>query len=400
MRTWVLFAVVAATLAVACRPGAIPGETQADGALPLPGVAVGGGLAPRAPSHPDQPAEPQPPAVTMVRTGERLPEGLLPEVGAINGVGTVSPVLWGQALLTSSRAPDGRIVDQPRNGFAIPLELIGIDPESYSQLVPVRDQARFRQLSAGRALLGTTAARLRRLGPGAALHLSTGQSLTVEGVVDDRLIRSAEVVVTQATAHGLGIEDVRYALLAVRDQQVTRAISASAARYGGVRAMELGRAPWNASWRSILPQVVIKERFGEFAFAPAENDWITVDPDWVQANIVTAPVPILGQVTCHRAMIPALAAAMADLEREGLAHTVVPDDFAGCYAPGLIKAPGNVSRHAWGLAVDINASRNPLGSPSQQDPRLVAVMERHGFGFGGRWGVPDPMHFEYHGLPR
>ncbi|MDP9406229.1 MAG: M15 family metallopeptidase, partial [Actinomycetota bacterium] len=53
-----------------------------------------------------------------------------------------------------------------------------------------------------------------------------------------------------------------------------------------------------------------------------------------------------------------------------------------------------------GIAVDLNAARNPFGARSVQDPRLVAVMARHGFGFGGRWPVPDPMHFEYRGVAR
>ena len=35
---------------------------------------------------------------------------------------------------------------------------------------------------------------------------------------------------------------------------------------------------------------------------------------------------------------------------------------------------------------------------AHQDPRLVRIMERHGFSWGGRWPtVPDGMHFEYHG---
>ena len=59
---------------------------------------------------------------------------------------------------------------------------------------------------------------------------------------------------------------------------------------------------------------------------------------------------------------------------------------------------GTTSLHAWGLAVDLNASRNPQGSPPHQDLRLVHVMERHGFSWGGRWPtVPDGMHFEFHG---
>ena len=109
-------------------------------------------------------------------------------------------------------------------------------------------------------------------------------------------------------------------------------------------------------------------------------------------------VPILGSVTCHRRMIPALRSALGELARRGLARLVDAGDYAGCYAPRRIPGSGSRSLHAWGLAVDLNASRNPQGSKPHQDLRLVHVMERHGFWWGGRWPtVPDPMHFEFHG---
>ena len=53
---------------------------------------------------------------------------------------------------------------------------------------------------------------------------------------------------------------------------------------------------------------------------------------------------------------------------------------------------------ALGLAVDLNASVNGQYRESNQDPRLVRIMEKHGFTWGGRWPTaPDPMHFEWHG---
>jgi hypothetical protein len=118
----------------------------------------------------------------------------------------------------------------------------------------------------------------------------------------------------------------------------------------------------------------------------------------VKRNIRSARVPILGSVTCHRRMIPALGRALSDLQRRGLARLVDPGDYAGCYAPRRIPTSGTLSLHARGLAVDLNASRNPQGGKPHQDRRLVRVMERHGFSRGGRLPtVPDGMHFEFHG---
>jgi hypothetical protein len=97
-------------------------------------------------------------------------------------------------------------------------------------------------------------------------------------------------------------------------------------------------------------------------------------------------------------MIPVLRRALATLQRRGLARLVDPGDYAGCYAPRRIPASGSLSLHAFGLAVDLNASRNPQGSSPRQDRRLVGIMERAGLWWGGRWPtVPDGMHFEFHG---
>lgn len=55
---------------------------------------------------------------------------------------------------------------------------------------------------------------------------------------------------------------------------------------------------------------------GAMRFQILANGFIRPDPAWVSANIVTATVPILGRVTCHRLMIPRLSAALGEIHRE------------------------------------------------------------------------------------
>ena len=43
----------------------------------------------------------------------------------------------------------------------------------------------------------------------------------------------------------------------------------------------------------------------------------------------------------------------------------------------------------------MNVNTNWLGQTPHQDPRLVRDFARHGFVWGGRFLVPDGMHFEY-----
>ena len=98
---------------------------------------------------------------------------------------------------------------------------------------------------------------------------------------------------------------------------------------------------------------------------------------------------------------------MRELKRKGIAHTARRSNYAGCFNPRFISSYDNsdvgpvrrISRHAWGIALDINAGNNPFGSRPNQDKRLVRVMKKWGFTWGGKWALPDGMHFEWERFP-
>jgi hypothetical protein len=135
---------------------------------------------------------------------------------------------------------------------------------------------------------------------------------------------------------------------------------------------------------------------GRMTFRILRNGFIEPDARWVEASIATAEVPILGRVTCHRLLLPQLHAALSEIQRRGLAELVDPADYGGCYVPRFIdRDPSRaLSMHAFGLAVDLNVSSNQLGTKGDMDRRVVAIFERWGFAWGGRWSPPDSMHFE------
>jgi hypothetical protein len=58
-----------------------------------------------------------------------------------------------------------------------------------------------------------------------------------------------------------------------------------------------------------------------------------------------------------------------------------------------------LSHHSWGIAFDTNLVGNYYGSAPHQDPRLVSILERWGFLWGGSFVVPDGNHFEYRRSP-
>jgi hypothetical protein len=241
--------------------------------------------------------------VLLVWTPGRLPDGLAKRAGRIRGVRAVTVVKGGLVGLAGSVDADGRPVDRPRPGATVPLEAIGFDPASYPALLPASAGAAFARLRPGEALLGTTSARLRRLGPGGRLRLAPGPGqgrgrwLTVAGVVDDTLVGAAEVAVTTAGARPAGITRDRYLLLAHRGRRAAVAGAVRRALPPGLRARLRGpgETPFFRAGDAVLPQAMVKERFGEFAWRQGAADAYAQDPAWRAANLATAHVPILGR---------------------------------------------------------------------------------------------------------
>jgi hypothetical protein len=95
-------------------------------------------------------------------------------------------------------------------------------------------------------------------------------------------------------------------------------------------------------------------------------------------------------------MLPQLRAALDEVVRSGLAGSIHPHEYGGCFVPRFIAhdAAKGLSLHTWGMAVDLNVPGNQRGTAGRMDRRVVAVFTRWGFAWGGDWRYPDPMHFE------
>ncbi len=334
--------------------------------------------------------------VLLAWTSGGLPDGFADRVAGLAEVGAVTLVKGDLVHLVASWGAGGAVVDSPPEGMLIPLEVASIDPKTYAEFLPADARPLVVGLGEGEAILGSTSARLRRLGAGGTMELVGGASLTVVGVVDDALVGAAELVVATPTGDELGITTPRYVLLTHRgDRSATEGAIEELVSGTPVRVRGPGETPFFRHGDAVLPQAHIKDRFGEFAYRSEDGTSFSQEPAWTERFIVTTQVPLLGQVSCHRAFLPALEGAMAELVERSLEHLVDPEGFAGCWNPRLIGPGAGVSRHAWGVAVDLNFRANPTGLQSSQDPRLVEVMERWGFTWGGFWLVPDPAHFEY-----
>ncbi len=141
---------------------------------------------------------------------------------------------------------------------------------------------------------------------------------------------------------------------------------------------------------------------GSFRFLPNADGTITVDPAWIARNIATEEVPILGRVTCHRVVLPQLRAALQEIVARGLAKTINPGEYGGCFHPRYIASDPTkgLSLHSWGIAFDVNVPGNLRGTEGLIDRDVVAIFKSWGFAWGGDWAYTDPMHFELAALVR
>ncbi len=393
-RSILVLAALAVGLAVGLGSALALGEDRASppSTLPAPPTAV----APPTtrPTVPPSTTAPRPEdRVLLAWTAAGLPTGFAEAVRALPGVRDLAVVRGDLRGLVETTDGADRVVDQVEPGWVLPLDVLAFDPRAFGRFVSPAARRVLDRLGADEVVLSETSATLRRLGVGGRLRLESGPALTVVGVVPDLSVAGAEAVVTPATGAALGVTTERYVLLHHRGDRAPLDRAIRSLTDEAVRTRAAGETPFLRHADATLPQALIKARFGEFAYRATGPGSVTLDPDWVAQNIVTVDLPVLGTTTCHRALLPALRGALADLVAANLAHLVA--SFEGCFNPRTIAGSTQLSRHAWGAAVDINFSVNPTGTTTVQDPRLVAIFERWGFGSGDFWLVPDSGHFEY-----
>ncbi len=202
-----------------------------------------------------------------------------------------------------------------------------------------------------------------------------------------------EAAVSLQRGKPLGIRRVAYVLVRPRGSLDTLRASVTRLLGGTQLAFQVpGPHPWFRAGDGTLPLAQVKLRFGEFAVKRLADP--VPSPAWADANLASRTIPVLGEVRCHRLILDDLSAAMVDLVRHKLAGLVDAAAFqrsGGCLRPdGAARA---LSSGTWGIGFDLSAS----GSGVLADQRLVALMARHGFTWGGRWLRPRSGHFEWVG---
>jgi hypothetical protein len=333
----------------------------------------------------------------------QLAPGYASAVRRLDDVRSTVTVRSGVAWLSAWRHRE-RPWRTPPSDLSIPAEVAAVKVRDFLAFVPPGEREHFAALEEGGAVMGRTGAAIRGLGSGGVLAFG-GIRLLVRAIVEDELIGAHEVLVSLRTGQKLGILLPRYLLVAPRPGARPEAVEAALRRAlpagTRLRVRAPGETPVFRHGDAVLPPVKLKELFGEFAAVPNPDGTIRPDPAWVRANIRRVRLPILGTAWCHQLLLPQLRAALGELARRGLDDLLNPADFGGCYSPRFANRNprSGISHHAWGVALDLNVSENPLGGEPRLDRRVVDVFERWGFTWGGRWLLPDPMHVEFIRFP-
>jgi hypothetical protein len=96
-------------------------------------------------------------------------------------------------------------------------------------------------------------------------------------------------------------------------------------------------------------------------------------------------------VTCNSKIAPKLNAVYQEIKEKGLSGDI--KGYDGCYNYRNKRNSNNLSTHAWGIAVDVNAGSHPMGSSKQSSGQkaIAEIFQKHGF-----YQLPnDPMHFQF-----
>lgn len=96
-------------------------------------------------------------------------------------------------------------------------------------------------------------------------------------------------------------------------------------------------------------------------------------------------------VTCNARIADRMKAAFEEVKKAGLSNLI--HSFDGSFNNRAKRGGSSKSTHAWGIAFDVNAGENPMGSSRQTagQRKLAEIFQKYGF-----YQLPnDPMHFQF-----
>lgn len=143
----------------------------------------------------------------------------------------------------------------------------------------------------------------------------------------------------------------------------------------------------------------VEKKFGQPG-GSAEGSYMVVwnVPADIQAQLGHVKFSALGtvgfpkKIYLNKLLQQPLENALRNLIQRG--HASQLKTWDGCFLIRNARGLSSWSLHSWGLAVDLNAATNRLGTPPTLSSGFVNCFLDAGFDWGGGWRRPDGMHFQ------
>lgn len=354
-------------------------QAVAGSAAPTAGAVEPSDTAP-APAASFAPVKTQQPALRLEDAQGRA---VLPQVREVPGVSFATVVEVAEVPVAGGGGPTT-------------VRMAAVDPGDFRVLTPqvtADAVAVWERLVQGDAAFTHDAGHRLEVPLGSEVPAAGRTTLRIGAYASNGVPPVADAIVSEETGKRLGLQGSQQLYISIDQGSSPEEVAQRIAKIVGARPEVLQQPDTK---RAFLTGSGARRAFEPYTYIDNGDGTIQMDRGWVRRNIVRAPVPIFGEVLCHRLMIDQLRGALQEIKDRGLAHLIDTRDYGGCWSPRHIdfnpRKP--LSMHSWGLAIDINVSTNQLGATPTMDPRIVQVFDRWGFAWGGRWRRPDGMHFE------
>jgi len=267
-------------------------------------------------------------------------------------------------------------------------------------------------LTRGQVLMGETAAEVRGAQVGDVLILRDRKfwmrPFTIGAIVADEFVDWGDLLMSSSAAAALGEMPVSRIVITqiVSPASVLAGLKKKGITIGTVYRL---RSSWDReNPDGTLGTATTKKLLGEFSYRPTVGSSILVAGSWTSPNIAwkTRYTDIKLGNNCHRIVVAAIQGALTEIKNSGLSRfvdTANSNRYGGCFVGRYNRLAGNFgapSRHAWGMAIDINTDTNPQGGVPQMNCAVVRIFRKWGFAWGGNFWPEDGMHFEYVGEQR
>ena len=267
-------------------------------------------------------------------------------------------------------------------------------------------------VASGQVLMGETAAKVRGAQVGDVLILRDRKfwmhPFTVGAIVADEFVNSGDLFMSISAAASLG--EMPVSRIAVTDIVSPASVLLGLKKKGITIGTDYRlRTSWDRNNPDgTLGTATVKKLLGEFSYRPTVGSSILVAGSWTSRNIAWKMryTDIKLGNNCHRIVVDAIQGALTEIKRSGLSRFVNTQNsnrYGGCFVGRYNRLAGNFgapSRHAWGMAIDINTDTNPQGGVPQMNCAVVRIFRKWGFAWGGNFWPADGMHFEYVGERR